>query len=58
MVVFGIAGLIIGVLLLAAGIFLIIGFPAAEEHQPTEFSLAGIVLGVIFLIIGAVLVFA
>ena len=57
MVLFGLAGLVIGILLLLFGAFMVIGFPAAEEHQPQSFSWAGIVMGFIALLIGAVLVF-
>lgn len=54
---FGMAGLVIGILLLLFGAFMIFGFPAAEEHQPPSFSWAAIVIGFIVAIIGAVLVF-
>ncbi len=57
MVLFGLAGLVVGILLLAFGAFMVIGFPSAEEHQPYDFSVAGIVIGFIALAAGAVLVF-
>ncbi len=57
MVLFGLAGLIVGILLLLFGAFMVIGFPGSEEHQPYDFSVAGIVIGFVCLAIGVVLVF-
>ncbi|MBI4181673.1 MAG: hypothetical protein HY520_01770 [Candidatus Aenigmarchaeota archaeon] len=54
---FGLSGLLAGILLLLAGIFLVFFFPGVTEHQPEADAYTGIVLGIIFLIAGAVLVF-
>ena len=54
---FGFVGIIVGILLLIAGVFLVFFFPTTEEHQPVSFGVTGIVIGIVFLIIGFVLVF-
>lgn len=54
---FGLTGLIIGILLILAGLFLVFLFPSVGEHQPESMGWTGVVLGIIFLIVGAVLVF-
>jgi hypothetical protein len=54
---FGILGIIIGILLIMLGGFLVLFFPMAPEHQAGQFTKVGVILGFIFLIIGGVLVF-
>jgi len=54
---FGLVGIIVGILLLIAGFFLVFFFPLNVEHQPETMSITGIVIGILFLIIGFVLVF-
>lgn len=59
---FGIAGAIVGIILIILGI-LIAFFMIAPSHsslqtyQPHEFSLALIVMGIVFIIVGAILLF-
>ncbi|MEM5798304.1 MAG: hypothetical protein QXP39_01020 [Candidatus Aenigmatarchaeota archaeon] len=53
---FGLAGLIIGILLIIFGLYMIFFFPSTIEHQ-AEFSWRGVLLGVIALVIGALLIF-
>ncbi len=54
---FGLWGLVIGVLLLLFGIFCVFFFPSSEKHQEQELAIGGVFIGVVSLIIGAVLVF-
>ncbi len=54
---FGFLGALLGILLLAAGVFLVFFFPSTEEHQPEGMSVTGIVMGLIFLVIGFALLF-
>ena len=54
---FGIWGLITGVLLFLFGIFSIFFFPSSMYHQEGDLAVGGIVLGLIALGIGAVLIF-
>lgn len=54
---FGIGGLIGGVLLLLFGLFCVFFFPSSQTHQETELAIGGVVIGVISLIVGAILVF-
>jgi hypothetical protein len=54
---FGPAGFIAGILLVAVGAFLVFFFPTAVTHQPQSMSLTGIVMGIIFLVVGFVLLF-
>lgn len=54
---FGLLGIIIGILLLLVGMFLVFFFPTTTEHQPQTMSYAGIFLGIVCLVGGFVLVF-
>ena len=54
---FGIIGILVGLLLIVVGGFLVFFFPSAWEHQPDPFGWVGVVLGFILIIIGGVLVF-
>jgi len=54
---FGIAGILVGLLLVLVGGFLVFFFPNTMEHQPPPFDTVGVVLGFILLIIGGVLIF-
>jgi len=54
---FGILGILVGILMVLAGGFLILFFPSTGDHQPPPFDLVGVVLGFILLIIGGVLIF-
>ncbi len=54
---FGIGGLVLGIILILIGLFLAFFFPAPQEHQPPPFGLVGVLLGFILLIIGGILVF-
>jgi hypothetical protein len=54
---FGLLGIIFGIILFLVGGFLVIFFPSTEEHQGDTFSIVGILLGFIFLIAGFFLVF-
>ena len=54
---FGLGGLIVGVLLLLWGVYMLFFFPAFVEHQSAQFSRNGIIFGLIVLFIGILLVF-
>jgi len=54
---FGLIGIVIGILLLLVGIFLVFFFPSTMEHQPPGMSVTGVVLGLVLLVVGFVLVF-
>ncbi|UCD07198.1 MAG: hypothetical protein JSW41_05230 [Candidatus Aenigmatarchaeota archaeon] len=54
---FGIGGLILGIILILIGLFLTFFFPGTQEHQPPPFGAVGIFLGLILIIIGGILVF-
>lgn len=59
---FGIAGLVTGIILIIFGIifvFLMVGTSGGKlpTYQPHEFSVTFIVMGMIFIIAGAILVF-
>lgn len=54
---FGIVGILVGLLLILAGGFLVFFFPSTAEHQPSPFDVVGVVLGFIFIIAGGILVF-
>lgn len=53
----GVLGVVAGIILILVGGFLIIFFPGTEEHQPLGFSILGIVMGFAFVIIGCLLIF-
>ena len=54
---FGILGILVGIVLILIGGFLVFFFPGTEEHQWPPFDIVGVVLGFILIIIGGVLVF-
>jgi len=54
---FGLWGLVFGVLLLAFGVFAVFFFPSSSTHQESELAIGGVIMGVISLLIGAALVF-
>jgi hypothetical protein len=54
---FGLWGLVIGILSLLFGIFAIFFFPSSYWHQEENLTIGGIFLGVIALIVGGILVF-
>ncbi len=54
---FGIGGVIGGILLMLFGVFCVFFFPSSTTHQEQSLAVGGIVIGVISLIIGAMLVF-
>ena len=59
---FGITGIIIGIILILLGGFFVFYLPGASSgklptYQPQEFSVSFIVMGVFMIIIGAVLTF-
>ena len=55
---FGIFGIIGGILLILAGIVLFFIMPGPGSYQPDSFAVVFIVLGIVFMIFGALLVFA
>jgi hypothetical protein len=54
---FGLLGVVIGIVLILLGGFLVFFFPSTTIHQGEDFGVAGVVLGFIILLIGGVLVF-
>lgn len=54
---FGVLGILIGIVLGAIGVFLIFGFPANPEHQPKNFSIIGVIIGFILAITAGLLIF-
>lgn len=54
---FGIIGILVGIVLILIGGFLVFFFPGTAEHQPPPFDVVGVVLGFILIIIGGVLIF-
>jgi hypothetical protein len=54
---FGIGGLILGIILILVGLFMAFLFPGVAIHQTESFGRSGIVMGFILLIIGGILVF-
>ena len=54
---FGVLGLIVGILLGAFGLFMVFFFPSVSEHQSNEFAISGIVIGIISLVISFLLIF-
>jgi hypothetical protein len=55
---FGIFGIVGGIVLILAGIFLFFLMPGPESYQPDSFSIVIIVLGILCMIFGALLIFA
>jgi hypothetical protein len=54
---FGIAGLLLGIVFVLVGLFMAFFFPTATIHQTEGFGLAGVIIGFIVLILGGILVF-
>lgn len=54
---FGLIGIVLGILSAALGVFLVFFFSGPKEEQPMEMSTAGIVIGIAALISAAVLIF-
>jgi hypothetical protein len=54
---FGIIGVLVGIVLILIGGFLVFFFPSTAEHQPPPFDVVGVVLGFILIIIGGILIF-
>jgi len=54
---FGLAGIIVGILLLLFAAFMIFFFPMSREHQPDPYGFNGVLLGFIAGIIGVALIF-
>ena len=54
---FGIGGIIVGILLMLFGVFCVFFFPSSYYHQEESLTIGGIVIGVLSLIIGAMLIF-
>ena len=54
---FGIWGVVLGVILGAFGIFMVFFFPHEYLHQSEEFGITGIVMGIISLIASFFLIF-
>jgi len=54
---FGLLGLITGIILLILGGYMVFFFPHAIGYQTEKFSAIGIIAGFVFLLIGALLIF-
>lgn len=54
---FGLFGIVGGVLLLLFGIFCVFFFPESSIHQESNLAVGGIMIGIVSLIAGAMLVF-
>jgi hypothetical protein len=54
---FGLFGIVGGILLLLFGIFCVFFFPSSYIHQENELTIGGIIIGVVSLIVGAMLIF-
>ncbi len=52
----GLLSIIIGILLMAFGVFMAFIFPGTTEHQGEDFPIIGIVIGLISFFIGIVLI--
>jgi hypothetical protein len=55
---FGIFGIVGGIVLILAGVFLFFLMPGPESYQPSSFSIVFVVLGILCMIFGAILIFA
>ena len=55
---FGIFGIVGGVLLILAGIFLFFLMPGPGSYQPESFSTVFVVIGILCMVFGALLIFA
>jgi uncharacterized membrane protein HdeD (DUF308 family) len=54
---FGITGVIAGIIMIIVGGILVFFFPAASTYQPRDFSVLVVVIGFILIILGAVMAF-
>ncbi len=54
---FGMKGIIGGIVLIIIGIFFVFIFPGASSYQPEKFSIVAILLGLILIITGVILIF-
>ncbi len=54
---FGLTGVIVGIILIVIGGALVFFFPASSQYQPQEFGIAAVVAGFVMIILGAIMVF-
>jgi hypothetical protein len=54
---FGLAGLIAGIILILIGGALVFFFPASSQYQPQEFGIVAVVAGFVMIILGAIMIF-
>ncbi len=54
---FGLAGIIIGILMILVGFFLVFMFPTTTVHQGEKFGIVGIIMGIVLLMLGGALIF-
>jgi uncharacterized membrane protein len=54
---FGLVGILGGILLILVGIFLAFFFQAPTDNQPESMGYLGIVLGLVLIVVGFVLIF-
>ncbi len=54
---FGLIGIVVGILMFIIGLFLFFFFPANADHQPENMSLMGVIIGFLLLAVGAILIF-
>jgi hypothetical protein len=54
---FGMGGIVAGLILILIGGALVFVFPGPREYQPTTFTMTGIVTGFVMIILGAILIF-
>ena len=55
---FGLAGIIGGILLILIGAGMVFFFPSSRTYQPQQFNVIIIVLGFVLIILGGLLIFA
>ena len=54
---FGIAGVIAGVVLILLGGLIMFLFPGSDKYQPDDFSVVMVVVAIVMIILGGILVF-
>lgn len=54
---FGLGGLVAGILMIVIGGALIFFFPSAVKYQPDDMGIMVIVVGFVMVIVGAILIF-
>ena len=54
---FGVTGIIAGILMIIIGGLLVFFFPSATEYQPSDFGIIVIVVGFVMIILGGILIF-